>query len=231
MRRGQLGRRIEYYTHPKYGGHVPIYLDAGKYLFSAVIGDITLQDENLNKLRKMIDESLKNQTDLKWLPIIQISFGYTYRRSNDDLRNGGEKETCFRFTRYWIAQKIDRKWIEAEWDVEHWPMESRKKIIETGDRLERSKSFDLTSYNKETHVYDDVTDLKLPYIKKREDRDETPVYYIPYTEPLWQALQELAKRMDDLQHRLIKLLGSAEKREQLVAQISNLFPAYTGSSR
>jgi len=223
-RKGQFGRRIEFHSHPKYGGNVPIYLDhVGT--FRAVIGDVVLTANTKVELIRLTDESLKSQTDLKWLPIIEINFGSHFSYREDPDRNSSSVEADLEYNRYWIAQKIDKHWIKASWDVEHWPDYNKPKKIEVGDRLERSKSFDLTKYDRTTHEHQQITDLKLPYIVKAEDRDETPTYYVEYSEELWTALGAITKRMRELQARIIEVLKTPESRALLVADVSHLLPA------
>lgn len=56
MKRGQYGRRIQFYTHPKYGGKVPIFLNSGNGQFTALIGDLVLQDSNREPARKQLKQ-------------------------------------------------------------------------------------------------------------------------------------------------------------------------------
>lgn len=223
MRRGgrtRLGRRLEIYTHPKYGGEVPIYLDKSGD-FSAVIGDIVLTHRDLEKLRKLVDEALKGSHDLKWIPIIEISFGYRHHFHDDD-RNEIHKENELKFTRYWIAKKIDKKWIKASWEETHYP-EFRKKKVETGDLIARSQSFSISIYDRNLHQHIDV-DFQLPYTEKDEDEDRPPTYYVNYEEGFWGALNELAKRFDILQENIVRILGSVDGRKAIAAQVQKLLP-------
>lgn len=226
MRKGELGRRLEFYTHRKYGGEIPIYLN-GHGTFSGVISDVVLSADTKQALIKLLEETLKNQTNLEWIPVIEIEFGYSWNtsRNRDEERNTVKEEVQIEFCRFWIAQKIDKHWIEASWDVEHW--DDREKVIETGDRLSRSKQFHRISgrYNPTTSKHEDLTDLKLPHTVKAEDRDEEPKYYIPYTEELWTALNSISTRMEELQNRIIQVLKTPESRAGLIANISKLLPA------
>lgn len=225
--KGQYGRRIEFYTHRKYGGKIPIYLNqAGT--FHAVIGDLVLSANTKTELIKMTDEALKNQTDLKWIPIIEISFGSRWHvsRDRDEQRNSHETTVQLEFKRFWIAQKIDKHWIEAHWDTERYEYGKTVKI-ETGDRLERSRGFIIDSNrNKATGQYDDITDFKLPYTK-HDDSSETsvPVHYVSYTEDLWKALIEVDARLEALQGKIIELLGSEKNRNMLTQNVAGLLPA------
>jgi hypothetical protein len=227
MKRGALGRRIEYHTHPKYGGKVPIYLDTTRSCFHALIGDVQLTDENLHKLRIMVDESLKNQHSLEWVPIIDIGFGGWFREQGENHRNARHNEVELSFERYWIAQKIDKQWIKATWDDKIFPNVNAKPRYITGDRLERSSSLRIFVRDKERHESVPITDLKLPYTQKREGVDELPRYLVAYTEELWLALLTLSKRLEDLQFKIVEILGSAEKRKQLTDSVQKLLPLAT----
>lgn len=228
MRRGYLGRRIEFYTHRKYGGNVPIYLSSTGE-FSAVIGDVILKGNQKNELIKLVDETLKNQTNLEWIPIIEIEFGYRWgnsRKNQDERRNSVDSEVKLQFVRFWIAQKIDSRWIEAHWDIEHFEYGKDKKV-EIGDRLERSRQFRISGpYDKNTGRQTDLTEFKLPYTEK-EDRseDEMPKYYVGYTDELWRALNQIADRMQELQVKIVDVLRTPESRARLVADVSKLLPA------
>jgi len=227
VRRGTLGRRLEYYSHPKYGGEVPIYFSVEKALFSGVIGDTVLQDENLTKLKKLVDEALKNQSNLDWIPVIEVGFGYRSARDREDEDKSLDREIQVHAKRYWIAQKIGGHWIEASWNVTHWPGVGKKAITEIGDRLARSGKFtDLDTYDRNgTNI--PLKTLKLPHTKEREDRVDNPTYYVAHDEALWAGLYELASRLDFLQDKIIELLGSAEHRNRLAASMQNLLPEST----
>jgi hypothetical protein len=229
MRRHHLGRRIEFYSHTKYGGHIPIYLDqAGT--FTAVIGDVELQANTKAQVIKLTVDSLKAQSDLKWIGLIEISFGSRYRWQDDDEEghNKSNFDIELQYERYWIAQKIDKHWVKASWDVTHYPAYG-KKVTEVGDRLERSNRFqEITRYNRITHETEDITDFTLPYIKKPEERDETPIYYIEYNEDLWLALKSITTRMKDLQIKIIEVLKTPESRAMLIADVSRLLPEVAG---
>jgi len=160
--------------------------------------------------------------------VIEIGFGYRFHASRDDDKNSISREVNFQCKRYWLAQKIDGHWISADWDVTTWPDARKKPVTEIGDRLARSQKFtELDSYDRHTSQTVVLKNLKLPHTKKREDRDETPTYYIPHDESLWAALRELAGRIDTLQDKIIELLGSTEHRNRLAASMQNLLPEST----
>lgn len=232
MRRGQYGRRIEYHTHPKYGGNVPIYLDTIG-VFRAVFenGDVILQANTKNELIKLVDETLKTHTNLEWIPVIEIEFGTRWSnvRDHDEARNSFSSEVRIEVTRFWIAQKIDKHWIEAHWDIEHYPKFGEKKV-ETGDRLSRSNRFRLShaGYDKASGKEIKRTEFTLPHTVKAKGRDEMPKYYVAYTEDLWITLKMIVDRMDDLQKKIIEILKTPESRAHLTANIQKLLPAPKG---
>jgi hypothetical protein len=220
MRRGKFGRRIEFYTHALYGGNIPIYLDVGRALFSAVVGDVTLQDENLSALKKVVVEALKNQHSIEWIPVLEIGFGGDGWLSGSD-RNEIRKNVNLNFERYWIAKKIDGNWIASRWDESYYPSGSRKPIVRTGDRVICSKPFrDAGERDPLTGDYKIPKNFSLPWTKKREDRDETPTYYLPYSKELWKSLVALSKKVDELQQHFVDILGTDEGRAKLIGSAS-----------
>jgi hypothetical protein len=227
IRRGRLGRRLEFYTHPKYGGSVPIYLDA-QGTFSAVIGDVVLKADTKPEILKLASETLKNRTNLEWIPVIQIEFGYRWgnsRNDRDERRNSTNEEVRLDFERFWIAQKIDKHWIESPWDKERYKFGEDPKI-EIGDRLERAKQFRISGpYDRNSSRILPLVDFKLPHIEKEDDEDHMPKYIVAYTEELWATLQELSRRMQELQVKIVEVLKTPESRAQLAASLGKLLPA------
>jgi len=229
MRKGMYGRKIEVYTHPKYGGSVPIYLN-NIGTFHATFGedDVTLSAETKSELMKLVDETLKNRTNLEWFPVIEIEFGTNFsfsHRRDEDEKNSKSSEVQLLFERFWIAKKIDKKWIEASWSVTSYHEIHRPKT-ETGDRLSRSLQFRVSGkYDRNTGREIDLTEFSLPHTIKATDRDEMPKYYVPYTEELWLALNNITNRMEELQKKIIDVLKTPESRANLIANVSKLLPA------
>lgn len=227
MKRGSYGRRIEYYTHEKTGDKIPIFFDASKSLFTALVADVALHHESHAKLKVLIDQTVQKQSaELEWFGVIEISFGYRHSGRFSADRDSCGKDVHFQFERYWIAKKIDGKWLKSDWTTERYSAGSGRPRIEIGDRLERAKEFSMEIYNRQTGQHEHDQKFKLPYTKHREDQDDNPEYYLPYDVHLWDRLKELAKSLDKLQFKLIEILGSPDKRAALVSTGSQkLLPA------
>lgn len=215
MKRGALGKKVTLYKHPKFGGHIPLYLDTSTGRFSAeVVGNI-LSAGTLDELRSLLKTKLENSCELTWIPVIEITF-YGRRWSDDRNTNGAIKAgvdvTCERSR---IAKQLDGSWIECPWSDQH------DDVIEEKDFLSKSRefgaSFDWVGQRKVLH------DVKLPFTVEG-DHNESPTYYVGYTDELWAMLVQFTKRIDKFQETIIALLGSPASRNSLAEKMQKLLP-------
>lgn len=220
IRRGQLGRKVEIFRMPKYGAEATIYLDVSRGEFSGLYANQILSAGTIAEVRSMITKIVETNSTLNWIGVIEINFGgrWTFKKNDDNEEREAKADLTFK--RYWIAKKLDGIYAEASWGKEY----SSDKGF--GDRMKRMREFGLRQWNAERREYEARRDFALPFVNKGDRHErETPEYYIAYTDEMWAALISIGERMDELQQRLIKILGTEESRAKLTTNIAGLLPA------
>jgi hypothetical protein len=215
MRR-QEGQVVEKYTHPRFGGEYPIRFRKGDGDFVSNYGDQRFECDSIHEVRKLLKKAIESSSELIWVPVINIYFGR--RWSGND-----ENRVSFGYNRNWMAQKVDGKWLKAEWETEVYKDDEKRKFGEKLDRLSEMREFSVSRY-----IHGNKTDLpfKIPFTDTFDSgSSETPHYYLEYTEELWTMLEKLEEALGKLQNRIIEYLGNDKLRAMLVANVSKLLPA------
>lgn len=239
MRRRRGQTLIETWAHHRYKETTNIYLDKDSGEFHAEYAEEDLSSKSLEEIRSKLTKLVEETVVLDWIPIVQITMGGSVHCSMDkpisrtsstnvqvdeydERRESGEAELDLDFKRYWIAKRPDGKWLTCHiWHSQDDGGKSdrydpkRDHFHAPTPRRLNSTEFWVARNNK---------DFSLPWTEKASAHERGDTHYVRYTEELWDGLNEIARRMDQLRERLETIVGSDKGRAQLVSNLTKMLP-------
>lgn len=193
----QYGKVIDEVTFIPGGICCDIYLDKEDMVFTASIGESVERKKDGVQVRNWAYEQLKAISTLTWLPVISVldvgesnSTKYQYNGLKLDLH-----EIKIDLNRFYVASLPNGEVRTVAWDV---PVE-RRMTRQGGPNIwvGRNTPFQLDGgkvvpmHSGDTHI-------------------------LPYSEELWEGLQQLCKGIDELRSRLHLLIEDKEGVTKLI---------------
>lgn len=184
-------------------------------VFSCEVGE-TSTSGPLIEVRRWARQTLLERSDLKWQPVMEVSFDAVDTMVNN-LKNCSNLACTME--RHWLAW-AGKYWIICPWVVQRpgtivcsphavseieQPSMSKEELA--AQRLYHSRRFNVT----------DAPVIQWPQISSwMSDK----VYWVPYSEESWQTMLGILERMRELRATLNKMLSTQTGWTQL-AQIAN----------
>jgi|ERR1700722_2979067 len=240
MARGN-GRKIEVWSHPKYtsvSAEIRLHLSGE---FFAEYNGARFTDVSLENLRKKLLKASEEGVKLDWIPVITLRvsgnsdyFGQPYpggqRKDDGALEDDARSETTkaelrMDCDRSWMAKKPDGEWLECTtWYSEDFAGSDHYDFKRDSGRGDKPL---LRRLNSRKFYWHGKTPFSIPCLEESTDHSNFGVktHYIAYTEELWAALNDIARRVELLKNNLDALLGDEQKRELLVKNVARLLPA------
>ena len=194
------GAKVDVYNHPRLRGNVVIRFDKSRGVFRATYGNVPFETSTIGEIRVQLRQAIEAGESVTWEQVLKIEFG---RRCNDE-----DTRVELDYSRFLVAKMCDGKIIKCEWEVA------------AKDRIEHSKGLIISYWKNGRNI---VPDFKLPFTDL--GGGDSPVYYVAYTEEMWQALHELTAALGKLQKKIIEVLGNEKLRAAFVAGTTRLLPS------
>jgi hypothetical protein len=194
----------EKWKHDKHGSVVDLMLDRNDHTFFCVFQGKRLTQPSLDQLRREICKAVESSFDLTWIPMITVTRLTPFHRNHDSVFVG------FELNRDWIAKRQDSKWLIAQWTSLNGETDHR------------------TEFARELYIgRDNMSDFSLPY-KGHSSVTSYDSYYIPYTDDIWEAMQLIKQRIQDIRDQLHRLLTTEEGIKFLMTFATRMLTAGAG---
>ena len=187
----RMGRVIDHVEFRPGGVCCDIFLEKSSLTFGAVIHGREKYSKDGEEVKKWAYDVLKENCNLLWLPVISVldvgergPSDYSYNSRQLELH-----EIKIDLHRFYVAAMANGAIRSVEWEV---PAEKR-----------------LTS-QKTPAIWVSRDDKLVVKDGKIEPLHEEQTHILPYSEELWQGLQQLCKSIDLLQSKLHGLLKTEE---------------------
>lgn len=186
MARKLKPRKVGEVKHKGSGVEVPIFLDRNELDFFADFGGQTLRDGNAKSLQRRVWMAIDAAIRLDWQPVIEV-------REMRPFATPSHGFVGFEAGRFLWTRRHNGTLARVEW---------RNKDVT--DKYAYAKTM--------THRAKMVEEFDPPY---RDCAGRAVVIYLPYTDELWNGLQELERAILILKARLTDLLMTEEGRARL----------------
>lgn len=193
-----------------------IRLDSETGVFSCAYATDSFQSTKLVEVRKWAYEKLKATCDIKWAPVMSVTFTVRDTMTNS-LKNCSNLD-CY-IERGYIAWS-GHKWVWAPWVVQprgtylctsHAPSEMEQPPMSAHElaceRLSHAKDF----YPAQSKG----AKLDFPIVEPESLSRQT--YWIPYTDEHWATMLGIIDKMRELRQRIAKMLSTGTGWAQLAA--------------
>lgn len=166
VRRGW--KKVEEFKHQMSGTKVGIYLNVSTSIFDAELDGVRYEAASIAELHQKLNSYLDERSGVEWMDVIAVDFPSATWRSERDR----------------LGIEIDRMYVSGlMFDEKHLQASRRHGDRDTPEaRLRDAKPL---QWNIK-----ELGEFKPPCAN--EDRD---VIYVPYSEAMWNALEEVQKRI------------------------------------
>jgi hypothetical protein len=243
---------IETWQHPKYKGEkAVIRLDRNTGEFSAHYGERDITSKDLQEVRDQLFEMVTETMQLEWIPVLtvcvkiqctatrKVRIGRHATETQEEKRERKKEEIESKLglhvRRFWLA-KIKIGWLQCHvWhsvDTEYVPPKPGDLHDFDAPLPRRANAHEWMPPRS-----NDGRDFALPYTEKTREhyRDDAELHYLPYTEALWNGLNEIGARMNELGQKLENLIkqdGGIQKIESFCQKaLPALVEQVTGNKR
>lgn len=220
----RLPKKFEVFKHPKYKTAVDIRFNSSTGEFSAEYAGTHYHNSSITELRRLVKIAIEQSTKLEWMAVILVKVSHS-PSVGGQYTYGAEIQ--IEHSRFWVANtRGDAGWLICNvWDsvddgTEEYDCSKPHGFHDPLPRRLNASSWSIPERAaKEGH-----SPFTLPW--ESTDKLHSSRWYegkfIPYTEALWRALEDVASKVDELGSRIDKLLATPKGRAQLVSSSSTL---------
>lgn len=199
--------------NPTVGVRVKIKLDRERNIFFATFAGKRIEHEVCGEVIKQVREAIVAAQQLDWVPVIEIERLLPFGADT------AENFIGFTLERFYIAYTTEGRIVRTRWFEDEGvpvPLSVYRKKIE-GRFKGANESNDMAFV--ETFAWDEGRDGKfqLPYpyegcrgARSKEDWRDERTLYVRFTPELWQGLELILGRIEELRRKLDELLLSPE---------------------
>ncbi len=178
--------RVDWIVHARTGVKVALRLNKGTMTFEAEYAGITYKSKDGAEIRKQILDEIERSHQLTFYPVIIVELEEPrYWGRSYQARAGGVLLVARRH--YYSSDGVLR---ELSWE-DH-----------AAGKVDRLKRWNPVGYKGKPG------DFALPYMVSKPTTTSSSYYYLPYTDEVWDGLQEIVKVIKQARDRLAVLLSA-----------------------
>ncbi len=213
----------QHFKYPKEKATIKFDRDASEFV--AQYGETTLRRATLPDLRERLTKIVSEAIHLEWQPVIQVKVEYkasairrikvgpssttTEEESDVNKRSEANGNIELEFCRFWIA-RAGAQWMSCYiWDSLDDGTDvyqfGKSKIGDPLPRRLNARTFQVSNSV-------DMAKFSIPFVLtgERGCKAEYNIYYLAYTQKLWDGLNDISLRIEELGKKLESLLKTPE---------------------